>query len=74
MEPGRTRFGICDSCRHQRLIGNTRGSTFSLCQRSRDDPRYPRYPRVPVTTCPGHELKPDPEPVANSNADPTSRR
>ena len=39
--------GLCDSCRHQRLIQNTRGSTFSLCERSRTDPAYPRYPRLP---------------------------
>jgi hypothetical protein len=47
-------FGLCDSCRHQRLVGTTRGSTFSLCERSRADPAYPRYPRVPVLRCPGH--------------------
>ncbi|HSD76543.1 MAG TPA: hypothetical protein VLA98_04035 [Solirubrobacteraceae bacterium] len=49
------RFGLCDSCRHQRLVSNTRGSTFTLCERSRADERYPRYPRVPVLACPGHE-------------------
>jgi hypothetical protein len=36
-------------------VRNTRGSTFSLCTRSRDDPAYPRYPRIPVLACPGHE-------------------
>ena len=50
-------FGLCDSCRHQRLVGNTRGSTFSLCERSRTDRAYPKYPRVPVLTCPGHERR-----------------
>lgn len=49
--------GLCDSCRHQKLVGNTRGSTFSLCLRSRTDARFPRYPRLPVTTCPGFERK-----------------
>ncbi|HVY78111.1 MAG TPA: hypothetical protein VG898_06370 [Solirubrobacterales bacterium] len=34
---------------------NTRGSVFSLCRRSRGDPRYPRYPRLPVLACPGYE-------------------
>ena len=48
--------GLCDSCLHQRLIRNTRGSEFSLCERSRTDPAYPRYPRLPVTECAGHEL------------------
>jgi hypothetical protein len=47
--------GLCDSCAHQKLVPNTRGSVFSLCLRSRDDPRYPRYPRTPVVGCPGHE-------------------
>ena len=47
--------GLCDSCRHQRLIRTTRKSEFSLCERSREDPDYPRYPRVPVQRCPGYE-------------------
>jgi hypothetical protein len=47
--------GLCDRCRHQRLVPNTRGSVFSLCERSRTDPAYPRYPRLPVRTCPGYE-------------------
>jgi hypothetical protein len=47
--------GLCDSCRQQKLVPNTRGSVFSLCLRSRQDRRYPRYPRVPVLSCPGHE-------------------
>lgn len=48
--------GLCDSCRHQRLVGTTRGSEFSLCLRSRVDPEeYPRYPRVPVHDCRGFE-------------------
>lgn len=49
--------GLCDSCRHQRLVRNTRGSTFSLCQRSRTDSRFPRYPRLPVVRCPGYEAR-----------------
>jgi hypothetical protein len=47
--------GLCDTCRHQRLVANTRGSTFSLCERSRTDPAYPRYPRLPVRECRGYE-------------------
>jgi len=52
--------GLCDGCRHQRLVPNTRGSVFSLCVRSREDPRYPRYPRLPVLSCPGFEPVPPP--------------
>jgi hypothetical protein len=47
--------GLCDSCAHQQLVPNTRGSVFSLCRRSRDDPAFPRYPRLPVLECRGHE-------------------
>jgi hypothetical protein len=51
------RAGLCDRCAHQQLVRNTRGSTFSLCRRSREDPRYPRYPRLPVLACPGYEQR-----------------
>ncbi|HSS04608.1 MAG TPA: hypothetical protein VLK89_05425 [Solirubrobacterales bacterium] len=47
--------GLCDGCVHQQLVPNTRGSVFSLCLRSREDPRYSRYPRVPVLSCAGYE-------------------
>lgn len=50
-----SRAGLCDSCAHQQLVRNTRGSTFSLCRRSREDPDYPRYPRLPVLACKGYE-------------------
>ena len=47
--------GLCETCVHQQLVHNTRGSTFSLCKRSREDPAYPRYPRLPVLRCHGYE-------------------
>jgi hypothetical protein len=48
--------GLCDACRHQQIVPNTRGSVFSLCRRSRTEPeRFPRYPRLPVTACPGFQ-------------------
>jgi hypothetical protein len=47
--------GLCDRCTHQKLIGNTRGSTFSLCEKSKTDPRFPKYPRLPVARCAGFE-------------------
>jgi hypothetical protein len=40
---------------HQRIVKTTRGSAFSLCERSRTDPAFPRYPRLPVTRCRGYE-------------------
>ena len=44
---------------HQRLVRSGRGSRFSLCERSFDDPRFPKYPRVPVLSCPGFERRCD---------------
>jgi hypothetical protein len=58
--------GLCGRCRHQRLVPNTRGSVFSLCERSRTDKRFPRYPRIPVGSCVGFELRLDGEPPAES--------
>jgi len=53
--PAPVPVGLCDTCHHQRLVPNTRGSVFSLCERSKTDPAYPRYPRLPVQECPGYE-------------------
>jgi hypothetical protein len=47
--------GLCDSCRHQRIVKSGRGSVFSMCLRSKTDERYPKYPRLPVRECAGHE-------------------
>jgi hypothetical protein len=47
--------GLCDSCRHQKLIRTGRGSEFSMCERSKTEPAYDKYPRVPVRACPGYE-------------------
>jgi len=47
--------GLCDSCRHQRVVKNTRGSVFSMCERSKTDERFPKYPRLPVLKCIGFE-------------------
>jgi len=47
--------GLCDRCLHQRLVPNTRGSVFTLCERSRIDGSFPKYPRVPVAECRGYE-------------------
>jgi hypothetical protein len=48
--------GLCDRCAYQRLVPNTRGSVFSLCERSRTEPEsFPRYPPLPVRECAGFE-------------------
>ena len=49
--------GLCDRCRHQRIVRNTRGSAFSLCERSKTEPRFPKYPRLPVVRCEGFERR-----------------
>ena len=49
--------GLCDSCRFQRVISNTRGSSFSLCERSKVDKRFAKYPPIPVARCPGYERR-----------------
>jgi hypothetical protein len=49
--------GLCDSCRHQKVVGNTRGSRFSLCELAKTDPRFKKYPRLPVERCDGYERK-----------------
>jgi hypothetical protein len=54
---GRIPAGLCELCQYQRVIGNTRGSTFSMCERSKTDPDYPKYPRLPVLECAGFEPK-----------------
>ena len=49
--------GLCDRCVHQKLVANTRGSSFSLCERSKTDARFPKYPRLPVVRCAGYEQR-----------------
>jgi hypothetical protein len=50
--------GLCDSCRHQRIVETRRGSRFSFCERSKTEPeRFPKYPRLPVRECDGYEAK-----------------
>ena len=46
--------GLCDSCRWQKVIRNTRGSRFSMCT----NPDLPKYPRLPVRECRGYEKRP----------------
>lgn len=62
------RAGLCDTCVHQRIVRTTRGSTFSLCERSRAQPEYPRYPRLPVLGCPGYEPRKPGEAAAPATA------
>ena len=47
--------GLCPGCRHVRRIESAKGAVFFLCERSREDARYPKYPPQPVFACPGWE-------------------
>ncbi|MBM4185538.1 MAG: hypothetical protein FJ207_15180 [Gemmatimonadetes bacterium] len=51
--------GLCDACRHRRLIVSGKGSRFVLCERSRTDGQYARYPALPVLRCAGFEARGD---------------
>jgi hypothetical protein len=57
--PAMASFGLCDTCRHQRLVRTGRGSVFTMCLKSREDPAFPKYPRVPVEACTGYERRPE---------------
>ncbi len=45
--------GLCDDCVNQRIVRTTRGSAFSLCEKSKEDARFAKYPPIPVVACPG---------------------
>ena len=53
--PPAPEVGLCEACRHTRVVETRTGSRFFLCQRSADDPAFPRYPRLPVLRCRGFE-------------------
>ena len=55
--PARPPGGLCDLCRHQRLVRTGRGSEFSLCERHKTDPRFRKYPPLPVVRCAGFERR-----------------
>lgn len=46
--------GLCATCAHHRVIENRRGSRFHLCEKSREDARFPKYPPLPVFRCAGY--------------------
>ena len=56
-----TRFktpGLCETCRFARMIVSDRGSQFTMCLRSQQEPDlFPKYPHLPVLTCNGYDQK-----------------
>lgn len=51
------RRGLCGHCKHARVIKSSKGSEFTLCERSKTDPRYRKYPALPVVQCVGYEAE-----------------
>ncbi|MDX2284008.1 MAG: hypothetical protein NW241_07585 [Bacteroidia bacterium] len=51
----------CARCRFRREIRSARGSAFWLCERSREDPRFPKYPPQPLLRCAGFEPEDQPQ-------------
>ena len=47
--------GLCGTCVNGREVRNRRGSVFILCEKSKEDPRFPKYPQLPVLACRGYE-------------------
>lgn len=54
-----TPVGLCSACEHQKVITSGRGSTFSMCLKHKEDPRFAKYPRLPVAACPGFRPRAD---------------
>jgi hypothetical protein len=48
-----SKAGICDKCVWAERVNSTKGSTYILCGKSRDDKSFPKYPRLPVLNCRG---------------------
>ncbi len=60
-----TSVGLCGGCAHQRVIANTRGSTFSMCERGlAHEPGFAKYPRLPVLACAGFEPRSGDDPAS----------
>jgi hypothetical protein len=51
--------GLCEHCRHSKIIESAGGSQFLRCERSFSDPTFPKYPRLPVLSCRGYEASVD---------------
>lgn len=49
------RHGLCPQCAFVRQIVSAKGSVFWMCERARENERYPRYPVQPKLVCEGFE-------------------
>lgn len=61
--PTTTSAGLCPECVHRKVIVSDKGSQFTMCQLSKQNPRFPKYPRLPVRTCPGFQPRSETKPA-----------
>ena len=47
--------GLCERCKHMKIVRSERGSRFLMCARSRSDKSFAKYPPQPVISCLGWE-------------------
>jgi hypothetical protein len=52
------RAGLCRLCTHARTIAHPHGGDpYYRCELSDVNPAFPKYPTLPVTECPGFEIR-----------------
>jgi hypothetical protein len=51
----RKTVGLCERCRHVRMLRSDRSSIFYQCALSFTDMLFRKYPTLPVLFCLGHE-------------------
>ncbi len=50
-----SKVGLCETCRHVKVIHSSRGSDFYLCRLALTDLLFQKYPTLPVLQCSGYE-------------------
>lgn len=51
------RRGLCPECSFVRQIVSAKGSVFWMCEKARENERFPRYPVQPRLVCEGFERR-----------------
>ena len=47
--------GLCEDCRHVRVVAGRQGARYYLCRLAATNPRFAKYPPLPVRWCTGYE-------------------
>ena len=63
------RIGLCEKCRHAKIITSDRGNEFIMCELARSDTSFAKYPRLPVLNCRGYVEQPGETPSPREEAD-----